>query len=89
VAVSDWPLIRAASIVARAVSPTRAATSTRFAAVTILDLIGDAGRFSTEFSSAWAGSRATNANATALNRLALVQVTAGRSVNVEQRRGAP
>src|ERR1700732_2922885 len=35
------PPIRALSIVARAVSPTRAATSTRFAAATILHTIAD------------------------------------------------
>src|SRR3954465_13594552 len=34
--MSDWPPIRALSIVARAESPTRAATSTRFVATTIL-----------------------------------------------------
>src|ERR1700736_5077500 len=37
------PPIRALSIVARAVSPTRAATSTRFAAATILNPIADTG----------------------------------------------
>src|SRR5262245_16152324 len=48
VAVSDWPPIRALSIVARAVSPTRAATSTRFAAATILNLIAVTGGISIE-----------------------------------------
>src|ERR1700733_4971148 len=46
--------IRALSIVARAVSPTRAATSTRFAAATILDPIADSGSISIENSSACA-----------------------------------
>src|SRR5229473_3089316 len=50
--VSDWPPIRALSIVARAVSPTRAATSTRFAAATILNLIADTGSISIEDNSA-------------------------------------
>src|SRR6516162_7996789 len=54
VAVSDWPPIRALSIVARAVSPTRAATSTRFAAATISNPIADTGSISIEDSSAWA-----------------------------------
>jgi hypothetical protein len=54
VAVSDWPPIRALSIVARAVSPTRAATSTRFAAATISNPIADTGIISIEDSSAWA-----------------------------------
>jgi hypothetical protein len=54
VAVSDWPPIRALSIVARAVSPTRAATSTRFAAATIPNPIADTGSISIEDSSAWA-----------------------------------
>src|SRR5262249_29018874 len=54
VAVSDWPPIRALSIVARAVSPTRAAASTRFAAATILNPIADTGSISIENSSAWA-----------------------------------
>src|SRR6516225_5591960 len=54
VAVSDWPPIRALSIVARAVSPTRAATSTRFAAATTLNPIADTGSISIENSSAWA-----------------------------------
>jgi hypothetical protein len=54
VAVSDWPPIRALSIVARAVSPTRAATSTRFAAATIFKPIADSGSTSIENSSAWA-----------------------------------
>src|SRR6185312_3704810 len=53
VAVSVWPPIRAFSIVARAVSPTRAATSTRFAAATILNPIADAGSISIENSLAW------------------------------------
>src|SRR6516162_9574491 len=48
VAVSDWPPIRALSIVARAVSPTRAATSTRFAAATILKSIAETGRYQTK-----------------------------------------
>jgi uncharacterized protein len=48
VAVSDWPPIRAFSIVARAVSPTRAATSTRFAAATILNPIADTASISIE-----------------------------------------
>src|SRR5262245_65399893 len=43
----------AASIVARAVSPTRAATSTRFAAATILNPIADTGSLSIEDSLAW------------------------------------
>src|SRR6185312_3722378 len=54
VAVSVWPPIRAFSIVARAVSPTRAATSTRFAAATILNPIADAGSISSKASSACA-----------------------------------
>ena len=54
VAVSNWPPIRALSIVARAVSPTRAATSTRFAAATILNPIADTGSISIENSLAWA-----------------------------------
>jgi hypothetical protein len=54
VAVSHWPPIRAASIVARAVSPTRAATSTRFAAAIILYPVADIGSLSIEDSSAWA-----------------------------------
>src|SRR5499427_2209107 len=44
--------MRALSIVARAVSPTRAATSTRFAAATILHGIADTGSISIENSSA-------------------------------------
>src|SRR5882672_12636681 len=47
------PPIRALSIVARAVSPTRAATSTRFAAATILNPIADTGSISIENSLAW------------------------------------
>src|SRR5215475_2970228 len=54
VAVSDWPPIRALSIVARAVSPTRAATSTRFAAATILHRTADTESISTKNSLAWA-----------------------------------
>ena len=54
VAVSNWPPIRALSIVARAVSPTRAATSTRFAAATILNPIADSGSTPIKNSLAWA-----------------------------------
>jgi hypothetical protein len=36
--VNDWPPISAASMVARAVSPTSAATSTKLAAATMHDL---------------------------------------------------
>src|SRR5580698_7116083 len=46
--------MRAFSIVARAVSPTRAATSTRFAAATILNPIADTAGTSIEDSLAWA-----------------------------------
>src|SRR6516225_145393 len=45
--------MRALSIVARAVSPTSASTSTRFAAATILNPIADTGSISIENSSAW------------------------------------
>jgi hypothetical protein len=53
VAVSDWPPIRALSIVARAVSPTRAAASTGFAAAIILNPIAVTASLSIDNSSAW------------------------------------
>src|SRR3954465_6646980 len=51
--VTDCPPIRTLSIVARAVSPTRAATSTRFAAAAIVNPIADARSISRENSSVW------------------------------------
>src|SRR5262249_25905515 len=50
--VSDWPPMRAANIVARAVSPTRAATSTRFAAATMANANARAASPASDYGSA-------------------------------------
>jgi len=55
-AVSAWPLISAASIVARAVSPTSAATSTIFAAAVISELYRRGGE---QGNPRWFGTRRT------------------------------
>ncbi|MGB7887354.1 MAG: sulfite exporter TauE/SafE family protein, partial [Xanthobacteraceae bacterium] len=84
-AVSDWPSISALSIVARAVSPTRAATSTRFAAATILDPIADTGSISIEDGSAWAELFARdNGEPRSKNALQELNVMLSRTLYSEQ-----